>query len=138
MKTAFHELKENRTFLYVVIVSRRDDRWVFCRQKGRDTWEIPGGHVEAGESAEEAARRELFEETGAVDFDIRPICDYSVTLGDGVQNFSRLFYAEIFEMEELGSFEIEETALYVDMPEKLTHPAIQPFLFAKVKEELGL
>ena len=40
------------------------------------TWEIPGGHIEPGESPEEAARRELFEETGAAEFTIRPIFDY--------------------------------------------------------------
>jgi 8-oxo-dGTP diphosphatase len=28
-------------------------------------WDIPGGHIEAGESAEEAVLRELYEETGA-------------------------------------------------------------------------
>jgi 8-oxo-dGTP diphosphatase len=32
--------------------------------KKRAGWEMPGGHIEAGESAEEAAKREFIEESG--------------------------------------------------------------------------
>ena len=35
-------------------------------------WEIPGGGMERGESSVDAARRELFEETGIVDAEIGP------------------------------------------------------------------
>jgi 8-oxo-dGTP diphosphatase len=33
---------------------------------GADTWSVPGGHLEFGESWEEAALREVIEETGVV------------------------------------------------------------------------
>jgi len=39
----------------------------------RRGWDIPGGHVEAGEQPEEAARREVYEETGAALGRLRPL-----------------------------------------------------------------
>ena len=43
-------------------------KWIFCRNKERTTWEHPSGWIEEGETPLEAAKRVLFEETGAVDF----------------------------------------------------------------------
>lgn len=134
MKTIFHEMDDNRNFLFVVIISRFKDKWVFCRQKNRDTWEVPGGHVEPGEYVDVAARRELKEETGAIKFSIEEVSDFSVSFEDGTVNYSRLYYAELIELEALDDdFEIEELAFLDEMPKKLTHPMIQPILFDKVK-----
>jgi 8-oxo-dGTP pyrophosphatase MutT (NUDIX family) len=58
-----------RTSDYVTVLAATVDRsYLFVRQfrpaLGRETLELPSGHVEKGESPEAAARRELAEETG--------------------------------------------------------------------------
>jgi ADP-ribose pyrophosphatase len=54
---------------YVAVLARtREREIVLVRQHrpvvGRETIELPSGHVDPGETPEEAARRELLEETG--------------------------------------------------------------------------
>ena len=51
---------------FAVVVARSDGKWVLCKHKGRITYECPGGHREEGEKIEDTARRELYEETGAL------------------------------------------------------------------------
>ena len=70
---------------------------------------MPGGHREAGENILETAKRELQEETGAIKFEIKPICVYSVTgktrVNDtGEETFGLLCFSEITEFaKELHS-----------------------------------
>lgn len=126
----FYDAADDRLLKFAVIAARHRGRWVFCRHKARDTFEIPGGHREAGEAIDDTARRELREETGAVDFTLRPVCVYSVSAPDnfgGAETFGMLYAAEISSFEPLR-YEIEEILVTDRLPEKWTYPDIQPRL----------
>jgi ADP-ribose pyrophosphatase len=49
-------------------------QWRFVA--GGDTWEIPGGRLEEGESPAQASARECWEETGWKARDVRPLVSY--------------------------------------------------------------
>lgn len=136
----FHEQVKDDLLKFAVILSKTEGKWVFCKHKERDTYEIPGGHREIGETVLEAAERELKEETGAVDFTISPVCIYSVRGKTGVnesaddESFGMLFYADIFSFEKQLHSEIEKIIITPDLVENWTYPLIQPKLLEEAKK----
>ncbi len=135
MYITYHYLGEypNEDLKYVVIVSRYNGKWVLCRHKKRDTWEIPGGHIEKGENPLEAAQRELYEETGAILYEIIPVNIYAVRSGNEI-TLGMLYFAEIEVLGALPSaMEMAEIDLFEEIPQNLTYEKIQPYLFAYVK-----
>ena len=111
MEVKFYDTVNDELLKFAVIISQSNGKWVFCKHKERDTYEVPGGHRETGENILETAKRELQEETGAVKYEIKPICVYSVTgktrVNDtGEESFGMLYFAEITEFaKELRSEE---------------------------------
>lgn len=133
----FYEDIEEEQLKFAVIISKTQDKYVFCRHRERDTWEVPGGHREAGETILETAKRELHEETGALEFDIEPVCVYSVTAPDnfdGSESFGMLFFADVKCFESELHSEIEKIAMMDGLPERLTYPNIQPHLMEEAKK----
>ena len=131
MISKVYEVGALKTYKYVVVLSTCCGRIMLSRHKARTTWETQGGHVEAGETTLEAAKRELYEESGAIRFEICPICDYLAgdeQTGEGATGM--VFHAEIYEREELPESEMAEVQLFDALPENLTYPAITPELFA--------
>ena len=92
---------------------------------------------EENEAIRHTAERELFEETGAAEFTMSPVCVYSVTgknkvNATGQETFGMLFYAEISRFGEKPESEIEEVRLLPGLPSEWTYPLIQPKLIEKV------
>ena len=115
----------------VVCVSRYKDKFVFSYNKKRNGWEIPGGHIEKGETWIEAAKREVYEETGATKIKIEPVCIYKIN------SFALLCFCEILEIDELPKeYEMDKIMFSDELPNKLTFPEAYKIYFEVVKKYL--
>ena len=119
-------------YIYTVIFARYNNQWLFCRAKTRSVFETAGGRIEPGETPLEAAKREFYEETGAVKYDIWPVFDF-VTLRDGETLPAQVFFAHVYELGDMPGFEMAEVGLFDGLPEALRLPEITPVLFAHLQ-----
>lgn len=126
-------LKKPHSYKFVVIIAREKGGFLFCRHRERATWELPGGHIEKDEKPLDAAKRELFEETGATDFTIRPIFDYRVSR-DGDSSDGIVYLADVTNRGDLPLSEMAEVKCLLKMPDDMTYPQIQPLILKHYKE----
>ena len=91
-----------------LVVGRHDGKVLFIFNNRRQVWELPGGMIEAGETPEAAAKRELHEETSQIASDLRYI---------GLAKFrlkpdDRLEFGAIYacELDELHPFQPNDEA----------------------------
>ncbi|MFV0350918.1 MAG: NUDIX hydrolase [Oscillospiraceae bacterium] len=130
LQGSVHPLGSLSSYIYVAMVSRQNGCWLLSRHLQRQTWETQGGHIERGETPLRAAHRELYEECGAKEYTMVPLCDYAAAGTTGV-----CFFAEVKSCLPLpvGS-EMTETKLFKHLPQNLTYPGITPVLFACAEE----
>ena len=139
VRVQFYDQADDQKLRFAVIITQTNGHWVFCKARERNTLEIPGGHRETGEDILTTAKRELYEETGAVDFSIRPVCVYSVTAPwnlDGQETFGMLFYADVRDFEKELHYEIERIVIQDELPTEWTYPEIQPYLLQEFEKRI--
>ena len=117
---------DEKEYTRVVCVSKYKDKYVFSYNKKREGWEIPGGHIEEGETWQEAAKREMYEETGATKINVTPISVYKIS------TYALLCYCEIEELEELPNYEMEKILFSKELPENLSFPDSHKLFFDTV------
>ena len=50
VEVKFYEHVEDAHLKFAVIIAKTNGKWLFCKHKERDTYEVPGGHRENGET----------------------------------------------------------------------------------------
>ena len=69
VEVKFYDEIDDRLLKFAVIIAKTDNKWVFCKHRERETYEVPGGHRENGEQILDTAKRELWNAL---------LCKYSV------------------------------------------------------------
>ena len=123
---------DEKEYTRVVCVCRYKDKWIFSKNNKRGGWEVPGGHIEEGEDWLTAAKREMYEETGATKIEVTPISVYKIS------TYGLLCYCEILEMSELPKeYEMEKILLSDKPPENLTYPDSFKLYFETVNKAIS-
>jgi 8-oxo-dGTP diphosphatase len=136
MEVCFFDAVSDDLLKFAVIVSRHEGKWVFCRHRDRTTWECPGGHRESGEAVADTARRDCGRRPEPKNSPSPPSA--FIPSGTKTARPGMLCFAEISAFGDLPPLEIQEVRLFDRLPENWTYPQIQPCLFRKIRETVGI
>lgn len=87
---------------HVLVICRHHGKWLLTKNKKRGL-EFPGGKAEKGETLEQAARREVFEETGATLKSLIYIGEYEVCQ-ENSSFVKAIFYGETETLAEKDDY----------------------------------
>ncbi|MGM8216526.1 RNA deprotection pyrophosphohydrolase [Bacillaceae bacterium W0354] len=105
---------------HVWVITKYSGQWLLTKHKDRGI-EFPGGKVEDGETAEEAAIREVLEETGGIVENLYFIGQYYVD-GKGGDIVKNVYFAEVDDLtEQQHYFETEGPVILDELPSNIKH-----------------
>ena len=130
---------ERSTTATAFSVTRRDHEWLMIRHErlGVTSWELPGGHVEPGETLEQAAARESLEETG-VSIDVTGLL--AVCVHEWHERFQRkliCFFDAVADAEAAPRLSFGESEIREAWLDPFTLPLdnVSPFLHPLLEQQ---
>lgn len=112
-----------------VVIMINEKKEVLLQKRRDGYWGLPGGLMDLGESFEEVAKREVFEETGLVVGNLKLLCVSSgadcylkVANGDELYSATAVFYTEDIRGDLVINYEESEGMEYFplnQLPEQL-------------------
>ncbi|RWZ54849.1 nucleoside triphosphatase YtkD [Halobacillus fulvus] len=118
VKLSFEDHPFSKAPKHVWVICRYNEQWLLTKHKDRGL-EFPGGKVEEGETAEEAAVREVKEETGARVDHLKYVGQYHVE-GKGGTVIKNVYFATISELDDQEHyFETHGPVLLQELPKQL-------------------
>jgi 8-oxo-dGTP pyrophosphatase MutT (NUDIX family) len=126
-----------------VIILDQNNKLLLQLRKDNNCWGLTGGSLEPGESLEEAAKREMYEETGLVAKNLKLFnvfsgeeFYYKLPHGDEVYNVTATYICNDFDGElridneevvNLGFFDVDQIPSNISPPDR---PVIREFINA--------
>ncbi|HHY72604.1 MAG TPA: nucleoside triphosphatase YtkD [Bacillus bacterium] len=102
VRLSFAYLPFSKTPKHVWVICKYEDKWLLTVHKERGI-EFPGGKVEIGESPEEAAHREVLEETGGTIKNLSYIGQYAV-FASSETIIKNIYFAQIERLHSKDTF----------------------------------
>ncbi|MCP3033371.1 nucleoside triphosphatase YtkD [Halobacillus sp. A1] len=118
VKLSFDDYPFSEDPKHVWVICRYKNQWLLTKHKDRGI-EFPGGKVEPGEIADQAAVREVYEETGAKVDELKYIGQYYVA-GKGGSIIKNVYYATISSLiQQEHYFETDGPVLLNELPKRI-------------------
>lgn len=115
----------------ITIAAKRKNKYLFVKCRGSNTMELVSTDVNESELPLNAARRLLVDTLGVSEYQLKFVCNYSITENKSVE-YGVLYSAEVAEMGDFEKSRIATVYLLDDAPEsnsQWTNPERDMLLF---------
>ena len=125
------------TYFSADVIALYKGKWLLCMHKERSTWEHPSGWIEEGETPLEAAKRELYEETGLIAKQLSLLGVFSGELnGFHYNGNGQVYFAIVHKLNNIPSnSEMKKIGRFDSLPDELTYPLLRDYFEIAVKKK---